>query len=84
VFWEINIAYFAASFHFPLEMPNVLPQLKPSQPHLKNSNEWGIFTLTNGFHLLIALDMSLYEHVINQGMQILCSTSNKHQVISFC
>ncbi len=29
-----SATHLAANFHFPPEIPNVLPQLKPSQPHL--------------------------------------------------
>ena len=28
-------SYFAANFHLPPEIPNVLPQLNPNQPHLE-------------------------------------------------
>lgn len=31
----IHETYLAASFHFPPDIPKVLPQLKASQPHLK-------------------------------------------------
>ena len=33
---QMIYSYLAASFHLPPEIPNVLPQLKASQPHLKS------------------------------------------------
>ena len=42
---ECSYPHLAASFHFPPEIPNVLPQLNPSHPHLKKIhigiNNWG-------------------------------------------
>lgn len=32
------IMYLAASFHFIPDIPKVLPQLNPNQPHLWNEN----------------------------------------------
>ena len=41
----VAVTYLAASLHFPPEIPNVLPQLNPSHPHLEWQKTWKRFNI---------------------------------------